>query len=392
MAKSNAEGDALLKLPATRWDRLVAVLEANEPERAIDAPHILERAKKLHMTDIELFYLLLLHYQDNMSAVIPDVLSLYVMMSTWIDWLKQVRRCFDVKKGRVDGSSSWSAPPTGCGTRTATAAEADFQLTSRSVSTNLGGSHDSSPVSGGGSFSGCASDSNTNSNNLRDSGTRNGRSRAHMNMRLHRNKAGRQGHMKNLHYCFDLGPDWEWDGSLDFLRDGHVLSTLVEEALEHCGKLGDLQGDLRAHPETVNRGTYNVLYPSLADIDRLSKEPSSVGGGGSGSAAGATFDPVSYLSSFDLSRLSRRRRGAVPASKALKLIEQQGRNLAAAEHWVTRLNGLCEHFLGWKKSAHQGELFLDICNSDTLVRPLNADDKRLLYRLHWLAGWRSTGR
>lgn len=375
----------LLQLPATRWDRLVAVLEASEPERAIDAPHILERAKKLHMTDMDLFYLLLLHYQDNMSTILLDVLSMYAMMTTWIDWIKQVQRCFDVKKGKIDVASS----------RPRTATQTDFQLTSRSGS-NAGGSQYSSPVTAD-SSSTTASDSANNIDathihmnpSVRDSGVRNGRSRGHSNMRAHRGKAGRSGFTGSIHCNFDLGPDWEWDGSLDFLRDGHVLSNLVEEALEHCGKLGDLQDDHRVHPDVLNRGTFDVLYPSLADIDRMSKEHASGSVGGNGDAmraeTAATFDPVTYLSTFDRSRLSRDCRGKVPASKALKLIEQQGRNLAAAEHWVTRLNGMCEHFLCWKKSTHNGELFMDISNSDTLVRPLNADDKRLLYRLHWLA-------
>ncbi|KPA84585.1 putative protein kinase [Leptomonas pyrrhocoris] len=378
--KHNHCDDALAKLPATRWDRLVAVLEKNEPERAIDAPHILERAKKLHLTDMDLFYLLSLHYQDNMSLILLDVLSLYAMMTTWVDWIKQVQRCFSIRKGKAEGGACRPAPPPPAG-GARVAADTDFALASRSGS-NLGNSRHTSSLAGD-SFSTGASDNNNN-NTLRDSGTRNGRSRGHASVRTNRSKVGRFSHVSNIHCCFNLGPEWEWDGSLDFLRDGHVLSTLVEEALEHCGKLGDLQDDHRAHPEVLNRGTYDVLYPSLAEIDRLSKDP---GGAGSTtvSSGAIAFDPISYLSSFTRSRLSRDRRGEAPASKALKLIEQQGRNLAAAEHWVTRLNGMCEHFLGWRKTVHKGEQFLDICNSDALVRPLNADDKHLLYRLHWLA-------
>ncbi|KPI88952.1 putative protein kinase [Leptomonas seymouri] len=373
--------DALAKLPATRWDRLVAVLEENEPERAIDAPHILERAKKLHMTDMDLFYLLSLHYQDNMSVILLDVLSLYAMMTTWIDWIKEVQRCFNIRKGRTDGGAYRSAHSSLAG-GLRTAAEGSFQRTSPAVS-NFGNSKHPSVLSGD-AFSTGSPDNGSSNSTLRDGGTRSGRNRGPSNVRTHRSKAVRLGHSSSIHCCFDLGPEWEWDGSLDFLRDGHVLSTLVEEALEHCGKLGDLQDDHRAHPEMLNRGTYSVLYPSLADIDRLSKDTGGAGGGAVSSKT-AAFDPASYLSSFVGSRLNCDRRGALRASKALKLIEQHGRNLAAAEHWVTRLNGMCEHFLGWKKAAHKGEQFLDISNSDTLVRPLNADDKHLLYRLHWLA-------
>ncbi|KAK7199682.1 protein kinase [Novymonas esmeraldas] len=369
---------ALAKLPATRWDRLLAVLEENEPERAIDAPHILERAKKLGLSDLELFYLLLMRYQDKQPEILIDVVSLYAMMSTWVEWLVQVQHCLDARKGKMDPGGSLRptatlTPPSHGSCELADSANA---LRSRSCSNYV-----SSPLSSNPSDGPCAM---VNGDASRpDSATRGTRNRVSSAARGFRSKAGRGSHLPSHHWCFDLGPEWQWDGSLDFLRNGRVLSCLVEEALDHSGNFEVLQDDHRAHPEALKPGTYEILYPSLADIDRVGK--AAPAGDGAAGGANGVFDPVNYLSTFDASRLSRSRRGKVQPSKALKMIEQQGKNLAAAEQWVRKLNGMCEHFLGWKKSAHKGRDFFDLCNPDNLVRPLNSDDARLLYRMHWLA-------
>ncbi|KAG5470476.1 hypothetical protein LSCM1_01720 [Leishmania martiniquensis] len=369
----------LANLPATRWDRLVAVLEENEPERAIEAPHILERAKKLNLSDLELFHLLLMRYQDKKPAILMDVVSLYAMMSTWMGWIVQVQRCLSAKKGKMETRS-----PSRSVVAVPMPLQTPFDLTDtgHGLHSRSSSNYMNTPVSLNttGSAGGFGNDSGSRPN----SATRAPHNSVSPSMRGPRGKSGRGSRSASLHWRFDLGPDWRWDGSLDFLRNGRVLSCLVEEALDHCGKLEVLQDDHRAHPEKLNPCTYEILYPSLADIDRVLK--ASVGDAANrGACANGTFDPLNYLSSFDSSRLGCSRRGNVPPSKALKMIEEQGKSLAEAEQWVRKLNGMCEHFLGWEKAAHNNCAFFDLCKPDNLVRPLNSDDARLLYRMHWLA-------
>ncbi|KAG5494617.1 hypothetical protein JIQ42_02231 [Leishmania sp. Namibia] len=369
----------LASLPATRWDRLVAVLEENEPERAIEAPHILERAKKLGLSDLELFSLLLMRYQEKKPEILMDVVSLYAMTSTWMGWIVQVQHCLSAKKGKMDPCSHSRSVVSLPAPSHVPLDEADagrtFQTHSSSNCTKTLASVNAADSSGN-DVNGCGS--------RPDSATRTPHNCISPGVRGLHGKCGRTSRSTSLHWCFDLGPDWKWDGSLDFLRNGRVLSCLVEEALSHCGKLGVLQDDHRAQPEKLNPGACEILYPSLADIDRALK--ASAGDGATrGVGANGAFGPLNYLSNFDSSRLSCSRRGNVPPSKALKMIEEQGKSLAAAEQWVRKLNGMCDHFLGWEKSAHNNCAFFDLCKPDNLVRPLNKDDARLLYRMHWLA-------
>ncbi|CAG9580079.1 putative protein kinase [Leishmania major strain Friedlin] len=370
----------LAKLPATRWDRLIAVLEENEPERAIDAPNILERAKKLNLSDLELFYLLLMRYQDKQPKILLDVVSLYAMMSTWMEWIVQVQRCLDAKKRKMDASSP-SHTATGGSVLMPTSSDfADSGCTFLSCSS---GYCTNTPLSSNPVYSSENYDNDFGSGP--DSATHVARNPVSSSVRGFHDKSGRRSHSTSFHRCFDLGPDWKWDGSLDFLRNGRVLSCLVEETLDHCGKLEVLQDDHCVHPGTPNPITHEILYPSLADIDRVFKGAAEDGATGVVSAS-RSFSTLNYLSTLDLSRgLQLSRSDKAQPSKALKLIEEQGKNLAAAEQWVRKLNSMCERFLGWEKSAHKNRAFFDLCNPGNLVRPLNSDDARLLYRMHWLA-------
>ncbi|CBZ36814.1 protein kinase, putative [Leishmania donovani] len=370
----------LAKLPATRWDRLMAVLEENEPERAIDAPNILERAKKLNLSDLELFYLLLMRYQDKQPKILMDVVSLYAMMSTWMEWIVQVQRCLDAKKRKMDAGSP---SHTATGVPVLMPTSSDFADSGRTFLSCPSSNCTNTPISSNPAYS---SENYGNDFGSRpDSATHAARNPVSSTVRGFHDKSGRRSHSTSFHWCFDLGPDWKWDGSLDFLRNGRVLSCLVEEALDRCGKLEVLPDDHRVHPGTPNPITHEILYPSLADIDRVFKGAAEDGATDVVSAS-RSFSKLNSLSTLDFSRGLQLSRGdKAQPSKALKLIEEQGKNLAAAEQWVRKLNSMCERFLGWEKSVHENRAFFDLCNPDNLVRPLNSDDARLLYRMHWLA-------
>ncbi|CBZ29465.1 putative protein kinase [Leishmania mexicana MHOM/GT/2001/U1103] len=370
----------LAQLPATRWDRLMAVLEENEPERAIDAPKILERAKKLNFSDLELFYLLLMRYQDKQPKILMEVVSLYAMMSTWMEWIVRVQRCLDAKKRNIDANSP---SHTATGGSVLMHNSSDFADSGHTFLSCSSSNCTNTPIS---SNPVCSSENRGNDCGSRsDSATHVAHNLASSAVRGFRDKSGCCSYSTSVHWCFDLGSDWKWDGSLDFLRNGCVLSCLVAEALDHCGKLEVLQDDHCVHQGAPNPITHEILYPSLADIDRVFKSAAEDGATGVASAS-RSFGTVNYLSTLDFARGLQLSRGdKVQPSKALKLIEEQGKNLAAAEQWVRKLNNMCERFLGWEKSAHKNRAFFDLCNLDNLVRPLNSDDARLLYRMHWLA-------
>nr|CAJ2478877.1 unnamed protein product [Leishmania braziliensis] len=370
--------NALGKLPATRWDRLVAVLEENEPERAIDALRILEQAKKLNLSDFELFYLLLKRYQERQPRILIDVVSLYAMMSTWMEWIVQVQCCLDAQRNKMDASSSFHTAKVELGSVQTSSDLADYGQTLPFPSSNNSSSRliSSNPV-----------DSSTNGDNgcgsQLDSPVRASHNGASSTLRGLRRKSDCRSLSTRPHLCFELGPGWKWDGLLDFLRNGRVLSCLVEEALGLCGKLEALQDHLSC-PETLSLSTDEILHPSPTDMNRVIKDVA-IDGATGGASANESFSPQSYLSTLDSSQLSCSRRGNVKLSKTLKMIEEQRKNLAATEQWVRKLNDMCERFLGWERSAHNNSVFFDLCNLNNFVRPLHSDDAHLLYRLHWLA-------
>ncbi|GET91411.1 protein kinase, putative [Leishmania tarentolae] len=370
----------LAKLPATRWDRLMAVLEENEPERAIDAPHILERAKKLNLSDLELFYLLLMRYQEKQPKILMNVVSLYAMMRTWMEWIVQVQHCLEATRLKMHTRSPSSTTTRGPVMQHTASDFADSGHTAMPHSSSNG---TNTPFSSKPAYR--SEDDSSDCSSHLDSDTHAPHSPTPLTARGLGDKSGSRSHSTNSHWCFDLGPDWKWDGSLDFLRNGRVLCCLVEEALDHCGKLEALQDDHDVHLEKLDFGTHEILYPSLADVDRALKGATEDGATGVASASGAA-NTRNYRSTLNLSRgLQHNQCDKVQPSKALQLIEEQGKNLVAAEQWVRRLNSMCERFLGWEKLAHKNRAFFDLCSPDHLVRPLNSDDAPLLYCMHWLA-------
>lgn len=383
----------LLKLPATRWDRLVAVLEDVEAERSIDAPRIIDRAMKYNISDLELFYILMKRYQEKNSVILAQVVSLYALMSTWVTWIKQVQYCFDVKKGKIEPQTSRRTNTPGGVNRNSSFSDTDCAL--RSQCSSISGGHtlltrnntDLSSTSQGWQSAAMAptplvtpGGGSSAPQTTSDSGSRSGRGWQGPSSRSHRFRGGRGGNGINHHWCFDLGADWKWEGTLDFLRDGKLLCCLVEEALDHSSKLEDLQNEHRSHSAALSHSAYEILYPSLADIDRLgSRTPTAP----SRSPQDGFTSLVGYLNTKSLTKFSATRRGK-EASKTMRMIEQEGKNFAAAEQWVMKLNGMCEHFLGWD-TAHHKKPFFDVSTLDSLVRPLNEDDVCLVHRLHWLA-------
>lgn len=80
------------QLPATRWDRVLAVLEEVDPSLAVSASHLVKNQKKLQLSDVEFFYYLLVYYQDFPCKTLREVLNICVLTQTWSDWLKEVHQ------------------------------------------------------------------------------------------------------------------------------------------------------------------------------------------------------------------------------------------------------------------------------------------------------------
>jgi len=219
------------KAPATRWDRLVAVLEDVDPERVIDALHIIERAKRQGVTDLELFYILGIRYQSKNSMALTSVLNLYILMSTWVEWLKAVDVCFRAKRlgNSSNAPSSSSADqsthnllcPSRVLSRLASEQLDSFlgtgEIMSPSVRPTAGAvqSLDNSQRALAMGFSGTPKSQNDNSQ-FRNPSIPLGKVAVKLNTREHG-------------AVFDLGGSWVWEGTLDFLRDGVLLSKLVQE-------------------------------------------------------------------------------------------------------------------------------------------------------------------
>lgn len=93
-------------LPATRWDRLLAVLEEIDPSLGARASQIIENKKKLKLSDVEFFYYLLVYYQDSSSQILREALNVGVLTYTWLEWLKKVTersKNWYKKQGGSDG-------------------------------------------------------------------------------------------------------------------------------------------------------------------------------------------------------------------------------------------------------------------------------------------------
>lgn len=80
----------ILDAPATRWDRLVSVLEDVDPSLVIRATYFIGRKKAMKLSDVEFFYYLAVCYQNTHSKVLCHALHLNVLSESWIDWLRQL--------------------------------------------------------------------------------------------------------------------------------------------------------------------------------------------------------------------------------------------------------------------------------------------------------------
>lgn len=337
----------LARAPATRWDRLVAVLEDVDPERVIDAFHIIERAKRHSISDLELFYILGIYYQRQYSRILRCVLNLYILTSTWIEWLRSVDSCLRARRLGSTCTTS-SADQSASHTQLATAGH----RTSRYVTENVDSSVSSAGPPGGqqgyisaaSHSSRCTQPPNASSNSFRSPRFSAGK------------KAG-----DNKQPVFDLGPHWVWEGTLDFLRDGTQLSFLVQEALSYCLTKRETPG------VSVRDASYVDTFPSLSDIDRFSN----------------SYTESCVLSSENVCFSCLKPRRHRPSRNfALRVIQE--REKTEAEQAVETLNQLCEEHLGWKPDEYDGRHFLDDRSGDGLLRPVNEADEYLLGRLHWL--------